>query len=169
MKLHPCPACGGRTAFEDPTKEFVTCVKCGGRFDGPDIREYTLRPSGKRPISFRGEEVTSGSSRRRPEKDNRWHDISIFETMAGTFVLLIEFHSQWEGELGRTWVESLAGPDAVGDTLERFDPVPEGIGFPPSSSYDEKRQRMAADLRIRFQDLVAELLEDLPGCEQVIP
>ena len=133
-------------------------------------RDFSIRPSGKRPIAFRGEELASATSKRTSgQTSTRWHDLTLFKTEGGSYVLKIVFRTQWENEIDRIWAEVLADPVLVAEALEEHDPTPEGIGFPHGDSYREKQQRLEADLRVRFQDAVSELLEDLPGCEQVIP
>ena len=105
------------------------------------------------------EEIAAGDSRHaRGREANRWHEVGIYRRTDGSYAISIAYRTQWEGELDRHWVEMAAGPAEVRAALRAVNPCGELLGYPPGPAYQEKRTRLEADLRQRWEALVSEVL-----------
>lgn len=129
--------------------------------------EFTLPRTGNQPLRFRGQVLAEGTSRRPDQKDTRWHGAVVYRTAAGKFVVLARFRTRWEGEQDDDRAEVVEAPEGVVRTLREYDPVPEGIGYPPGDSFAEKQRRMEADLRARWAALVGRVLAECGFAERV--
>lgn len=61
------------------------------------MNDITLKPSGKRLISFTGELLGEGSTWR-AEGSSRWTDVEIYRTAKGHYVASVEHRTQWADE-----------------------------------------------------------------------
>jgi len=77
-----------------------------------ETETYVIRRDGKPPIRFKGRELAETNTRgRTPEghEDSRWDRYTLYMTRAGKYVLVHEYVTQWQGELGRQ--EAWTGED----------------------------------------------------------
>jgi hypothetical protein len=88
---------------------------------GPAAEQMTVNRDGLPPISFRGEQIGSGSSR---ENDSTcWQEVAIYRTRAGKYVVQVSHITCWQGEASRNTARSftsaaeavtwLRNPDAM--------------------------------------------------------
>lgn len=121
----------------------------------------TLPRTGEPPLRFRGEQIAEAGGRWFHGRDlNRWHDLSLYQSDDGRFVLAIAFCTQWQGEGGYDFAWVCKTPAEVVDLLRKYDPLPLRVGFPPRREYADKQLALAQALRQQYDDAVAELLKD---------
>lgn len=123
---------------------------------------FTLSRTGDRLLRFEGEMIAEVSSRRADKpNDNRWHEIRLYRTRGGQYVLAITFRTRWQDEQERLYAIVCNSPDEVRNKLTDYTPVPDGIGYPDGPAYREKQARLMTNLTIRYKALVTELFEGL--------
>lgn len=134
-----------------------------------DVEEYQISRDGDTPLTFRGEEIaTANSHADEGGNRNRWHEVTVYRTEGGRYVVGIEYHTQWRGEQDRHDAVAL-GPDLaeVAECLRTTIPIPDGIGYPPKPQYADRQARMKASLRTRWEVMVGELLEVIGAAERI--
>lgn len=130
------------------------------------MEDIMLYPTGQRPIKTTGELIaTAGSNDGRA---TRWHWIDLYRTAGGNFVLVIDYHTRWQGEQDKETVFIEPTPQAVASRLEEYRPEKDAKGFPVGQQYAAKQARLDADLRERFGVLVTQILRELPDCAQQV-
>jgi len=121
----------------------------------------TLTRTGNRPLVFDGERIAAVSSRDRDA--NRWHDLSLYRTTNGNFVLSIEYGTIWQGEMEHSDAVIVDSADAVAQILRTTDPSEHATGMPVyNDAMRVKEDRRRAELQARYDAAVSELLADLP-------
>ena len=121
----------------------------------------TLTRTGNRPLAFDGEQIAASSSRHRDA--NRWHDLSLYKTSNGNFVLSVDYNTIWQGEMDYSDAVIVDSADAVAQVLRTTDPTKHATGFPVySDAMRVKEDRRRAELQARYDAAVSELLADLP-------
>jgi hypothetical protein len=64
------------------------------------MKQFTIHPDESRPITFNG--LIAAEHSTRDHNSNRWTDTTVYLTKAGTYILVIEYHTCWQGEEDRT-------------------------------------------------------------------
>lgn len=134
------------------------------------LQEYTLERTGQPPLKFRGRLLAESSGRWTVGRDNnRWHDLEIYRTEAGRYVVSIVFETIWQGETGTKTVVLLDTPTGVTDELLEYrNRIPDLlIGYPPGEAYEDKQQRLIQSLQMRFEDQITEVLKDDAFAERI--
>lgn len=128
--------------------------------DGVDI---TLKRTGKAPLRFKGELLEESEGERvGGRENNRWHELAVYRTPGGKYVVRIGYRTRWQGELGRDNAEIVAKPEEVAAVLRDYDPCAPVTGFPPGDAYAQKQARLMSDIRTRYEHQVSELLASSP-------
>lgn len=134
------------------------------------MKEYMLKRSGQRALTFTGDELASVSTFSDNGPGNlRYWNISVFKTESDQFVLCMAWFSRWQGENeydSATVHESLAD---VATALEAHDPLSRLIGFPSdvSGKYADRQRHIETVLRQQWQNAVSEILGDLDIAERI--
>lgn len=120
--------------------------------------------TGNRPLQFEGETLATGSSSTHSgATSSRWHEVQLYQTNSGQYVCSIGYRTQWQGESEYDEAESFAEIDGVVSMLRGYDPTQYLIGYPPGNlTYDQKQDRIKKELRIKWEELVAEVLSEFP-------
>jgi hypothetical protein len=65
--------------------------------------KFLISRTGAPDLAFQGEEIASASTRWvRGQQQNRWHELTLYQTTGGKFVAAREYITQWQGESGET-------------------------------------------------------------------
>jgi len=119
----------------------------------------TVLRSGDIPLRFRGERIATASSETvRGQSRNRWHEISVYRTEGGSYVLQIDYVTRWQGEVDINGVWICDDARQVARRLREHDPMAHVIGYPPGAAYDAKRARLAAQISQDYSALVRDVL-----------
>lgn len=131
--------------------------------DGDTI---TLKRTGKAPLRFTGELIkeSDGGSR----DANRWHELAVYRTAKGKYVVRIAYRTRWQGELDRDTAEIVAKPNEVAAALEEYDPCSPVGGYPAGEAYADRQARLMNDIRRRYDAQVSELLASSPEFAEVV-
>jgi hypothetical protein len=132
---------------------------------------YKLTRTGQASLAFEGEELAVLNGHwANGQEQNRWHDLAVYRTSGGNYVLRITYCTQWQGEQSHDEVVVL-GQDARGlaDALCEYDPIARLQGYPPGTQYAEKQARLQESLRQRYAKQSSDLLDKIPGTEEVLP
>ena len=140
------------------------------------MTEHTLPRTGKPPLHFRGELVAESDGERQAGRDwSRWHELAVYRTEGGQYVVRIAYRTRYQGELewDGAWVipEDRAGvADAAALVAERFsshDPGAVVKGYPPGEIYAERQARLLEDVRSRYLAQVSEVLSSGEFAEEI--
>lgn len=122
--------------------------------------EYVLIRTGDAPVNFTGEVVAESAGKFVAGKEqNRWHDLRLYKTEGGNFVLEIIYNTQWKGEVGYHFVYKV-DRDWVVRQLKNYDPVSVVQGFPRSPQYAERQANLERWIKQRYDVQVGELLAE---------
>lgn len=131
--------------------------------------KYKLPRTGNAPLGFEGEELAKEEGRwYAGQEQNRYHNLTLYRTTGGVYVLAIEYCTQWQGEAG---VEEVITFEEVRDVvvhLQDFDPCHSLAGYPPREHFQEKQERLRQSLKVRFHMQVRNLLANVEGTEEII-
>jgi len=130
-------------------------------------QEFTLTRTGGRPLVFTGEKIAEVDGRiHSGQEQNRWHKVRAYRTDGGKYVLEIEYCTCWQGEDGYSCVSVHDTPVALADEITCYYPLEHVMGFPPHPQFAEKQARLEEGLRLRWETLVSELLDSIPGAAE---
>ena len=121
--------------------------------------EYLVPRFSDAPLAFSGELLATVSGQNtRPEKTNkRWHEIDLFRTDSGKFVVAVRFRCETSFDDPYDDAEALDSSEVVVRFLNEFDPCEHIRGWPrPSHAQQDDRLRDA--LTNSFDRLVAQLI-----------
>lgn len=123
-----------------------------------------LERTGDAPLTFEGELIAESDGKFAAGKEqNRWHDIRLYKTAGGNYVLAVEFHTQWQGELP-FFFATQTSPEGIVEELRMFDPCSPVMGFPPGPQYSDRQQNLMDWIEKRFRNQVSEILKN---CEEL--
>jgi hypothetical protein len=124
--------------------------------------KIVLTQTGDAPVKFSGKLITSVGGRFFRGKDvNRYYVLELYRAdEGGKYVLSLSYQTQWEGESEWHDVFICQSESEVRQRLLKWNPIIEGIGYPPHPNYTEKQDRLHMSLRNQYDDLVTELLTE---------
>jgi hypothetical protein len=107
------------------------------------METITLQRTGDRPLQFSGEELAGASSHRHDGACNtRWHELTLYRTEAGQYVLHVGYRTRWQGEHDHDAVFTHATPEGVVEEIRSTLPTEHLVGFPPGAQYAGKQARI---------------------------
>lgn len=132
------------------------------------FQSVRLTRTGDAPLAFSGRILADVSGKRLGEGDvPRWHDLAIYETAAGQYVVAIGYRTTWKGETGRDTLAVVVDRNELRDALKRYDPVAHVHGFPRGSQFAEQQARLVAMVRQQWDTLIAMALTEVDVEERV--
>lgn len=123
---------------------------------------FTLPRTGNRQLQFEGEELASADSSVRGGNDStRHHELALYRTIGGKYVIAIGYRTRWQGEHNHDAAIVCDSPEEATETLRSTLPTEHLMGFPPGDHYAEKRARVERDLCLRFEKAASTVLRVL--------
>ena len=151
-----------REGMGDEDKEF------GADRDDTQCEPVTLQRTGNSPLTFTGELLASANGERQAGKEqNRWHEVAVYRTGGGRYVVSVHYRTRWQGELDHGQAEVAETAAEAAAVLRDYDPCGRVQGYPAGDHYAEKQSRLMADLRARYDTLVSEVLSGEEFAERV--
>jgi hypothetical protein len=130
---------------------------------------YTLPRSGRAPLRFQGELLAESEGYRYTGREQtRWHNIAIYRTAGGKYVVSIQYRTRYQGETDHDAAEVIAQPSGVEATLREYDPIAIVRGFPANDHYADRQARLQTDIRQRYEAQVSDVLADRPEFAEVM-
>lgn len=129
-----------------------------------ELTDYRLDRTGKLPLSFKGEHLAGVAGEDyldERRKNPRWHDVDLYRTGAGRYVLHVRYRTEWKDEVGFDEAAVLEGPGDVAALLNGMDPTGHVQGFPPGPQFEAHQRRLLAEVRARFDRGVVDLFAQL--------
>lgn len=115
--------------------------------------------TGDVPLQFEGDLIAEASSHWMDGRENsRWHELHLFRTTAGTYVLEIAFRSLWQGEPSLNSAFICQDAAAVREAITSYEPVPAGVGYKDMEVHFFQQSRLAGRLACQFQTAVSILI-----------
>jgi hypothetical protein len=127
-------------------------------------REFQLFRTGDQPLVFQGRLLAEAAGAHVNGRDrDRGHDLRIYQTVAGTYVVEIVYWSTWKGEAEcRTVMTANREPSRVAVVLRLHDPLKAVQGYPPAERFKLKQDRLLARIRADYSTRVSDVLAKLP-------
>lgn len=121
--------------------------------------EFTVPRFAAAPLAFSGKLLVSVSGQQtRPGKTNvRWHEIDLYATDSGKYVVAIRFRCDTRHDDPYDEAEVLTSPEAVVEFLTTFDPVEAVRGW-PNQGHEQQDERLREALTNSFDRLVSQVL-----------
>jgi len=117
---------------------------------------FTLTRSGRPPLCFRGELLAqSDGEHDNGKRQNRWHDLAIYRTAAGRYVVALHYRSRREGEVASNTVQEVENAARVTHLFRLYDPTAVVLGHPENP---RRHARVLADVGRRHDIQVNVLL-----------
>jgi len=127
------------------------------------VAEHTLPRSGQAPLTFTGQQLAESDGERQSGKEhNRWHELAVWRTTGGKYVVQIAYRTKWQGELDHDAAVIVDQAKDVISVLTGHDPVAHVGGYPIGAAYAERQSRLLADIRARYDSQVSAILESAP-------
>lgn len=127
------------------------------------LGQVKLTRTGQRPLEFTGEIVAEADSRwSAGRENNRWHELALYKTESGKYVLAVDYQTQWEGEHNHHDAWILDSPVDVESILTSLDPCEHMESMPSAPQFQDKDQKRRQILTWNYKNAVSELLSELP-------
>ncbi len=118
----------------------------------------TLTRTGTTPLRFTGETIARSDGQECQGKQQvRWHNLTLYRTEGGNYVLHVEYKTTWRGELGHSNALQVS-PATVGEAIAGYDCTAYVQGFPPTPQHADRQANLLAWIRRMFDNQVSELL-----------
>jgi hypothetical protein len=142
------------------------------------MSEYTIPRDGQRPVRFDGDERAESLGGRWAGKDqNRYYNLTVYESHGGKFVVHWAYRTQWQGETAHDRVEDFATLEGAVEALEAFNPLDWVEGYKAiiarygarqmAQEYVQRQAELERGIRERYRAQVAALLGDLEIVEDL--
>lgn len=130
--------------------------------------QYRLERSGLAPLAFRGQRIAASEGRwANGQEQNRWHNLAVYRTVGGEYVVEIIYRTLWQGESGHATVTAIgSNPSAIEGAFREIDPCECVGGYPPGAQYEDRQRRLLESLRRRYAEQISEILAAIPGTEE---
>jgi hypothetical protein len=131
--------------------------------------KITLPRTGQAPLTFSGELLADTDGERQGGKEqNRWHELAVYRTAGGKYVIAIRYRTRWQGELDHDTAQIVAAPAGVATELMAYDPCAAVQGFPAGAGYADRQERLLLDIRRRYDAQVSEILAADPSFAETV-
>ena len=119
---------------------------------------YKLQRTGKPMLRFEGE-LLFDTNEGWKNDSTRWHNLRLYRTKAGGYVLCIIYCSRYRGEsAGHHLAEVCETPAEVIKHLYAYRVEDHIQGYPEGPQFHDRQRRLIADVRRQFDDQLTELL-----------
>lgn len=123
--------------------------------------EFVIRRTGQPPLAFQGKFLANSEGQRQCNREwNRWHDLCLYQSKDGRYIVSIAYRSNWQGEIEHDYFGIAGDLAAAVELLRKYDPCATVQGYPEGEAYAEKQARLLADIRRRYLAQVTELFGD---------
>lgn len=125
------------------------------------MQPYKLTRTGDAPLVITGDLVAESDGERQANREHhRWHDLAIYRLTDGRYAVAITYRTKWHGELDRHHVRVVRDRADVPAIFRGYDPAAAVRGYPPGDAYRERQESLMADVRMRYEAQVGELLDN---------
>lgn len=126
------------------------------------MKQTTIARSGRPALAFIGDQVAESTGRVVNGKEqHRYHDVRLYRTAGGNYVLEVSYVTDWADEVGHVWAEEVI-PDGLYDILSAMDPCAHVRGFPPLEKYEWRQESLMDQIRASWDARVAEIMASAP-------
>jgi hypothetical protein len=130
--------------------------------------EQIVKRTGQPGLRFEGELLAESDGKWASGKEqNRWHNLRLFQTAEGKYLLAIEYKTIWEGELDNYWAGVADNIEELKDQLSYYEPTEHIMGFPPHPQYQERQANLINWIRRRFEMQISQIFDEAGLTEQI--
>lgn len=124
---------------------------------------YTLPRSGQAPLRFQGDLLAASNGQWQSGRDwTRWHELAVYRTARGQYVVQIGYRTRYQGELDHDTAVVVDSAAEVCQALTNYNPAGVIRGYPPGQAYEERQSKLLADVRARYDAQVSEICSAAP-------
>lgn len=136
----------------------------------PECQSYRLLRTGDQALAFQGRLIAEACGTNINGRDrDRAHDVRVYQTVGGTYLVEIIYWSTWKGEPEcRTVIAAGREPARVAAVLRTHDPLKPVLGYPPAERFRQKQERLLARIRADYATRVSDVLACLPNAVECI-
>lgn len=128
---------------------------------------HTLPRTGNRPLEFEGEPLAEASSHSHDGATSaRWHELAIYRTGGGKYVVAIGYRTRWQGEHNHDEVLVEDTAEGAAEIIRSTVPTTHLIGYPLGEQYAEKQARIERAICAAYEAAASEVLAAL-GPERI--
>ena len=131
---------------------------------------YTLDRTGQPPVRFTGDLMFEKSSHDpvTGPLHERWHEVRVYRTKAGNWIVSIQFRTTFASERETSTVAICTDKAGMVLPLTSFDPVASIIGHPVgSTNFERKNAAIHVAVRDSYRACVSAVFEQLGMIEEV--
>jgi EXLDI family protein len=125
------------------------------------MEEFLLDRSGMAPVRFQGEQVAHSSGHHTSKENSRYHEVTVYRTSGGNWVVHVEYHTHWQGETGHSEVTVCENAEEAALTLDSVFPQEHVEGFPPTEHYAEKQARLENRIQKQWDAVASDVYRQL--------
>ena len=136
----------------------------------PQSRMYRLLRTGDQAVSFEGLAIAESAGKQINGRErDRGHDLRVYQTIGGNYVVEVIYWTTWKGEAEVRTVQ-VVGKELprIAVLLKEYDPLAHVLGYPPAERFAAKQSRLQARLRADYYTRVSDVLAQLPDAVERI-
>lgn len=122
---------------------------------------FIIGRTGTTPLVFRGNKI-AGAGGPMANKSKRWHEVDLYRTSGGRYVLEIRYVTVRPNEPSHSWADVVEGRDGVLTRLAQHDPLSCFIGWPNLDRYAHQQSIARAEVEAQWAHTVSALTTELP-------
>lgn len=131
------------------------------------MNSYTLQRTGQAPLTFSGEMIVESDTA--TAKLARWHELAIYQTTGGSYVVSIVYRTKWLGELDHHTAVVATSLRASAKALVAHDPTACVHGYPAGDAYAHRQARLLSGVLAQYQATTSIMLGAYPEFAEVVP
>lgn len=126
------------------------------------METFVVQATGEVPTEFDGELVNKWSGHWVKGRDrNRYFIVELYRTDEGVLVVLVEWHTHWQGERDHTAIFDCENESQILDLLESINPLEHLVGFPKGDNFAGKQAQLERQTIEDWRDLKGQIAVDL--------
>ena len=133
------------------------------------MQEYKIKRTGLISLRFDGVVLKNIDGYHiEGDKPTRWHDLNLYKTKAGKFVLELNYRSIWGREYSHYSAFVMQSLDELESVLTDYDPLQFVEGFPVRPEFEKKQKNLLNWINRRFEIQVSAMLDSIDGLTESI-
>lgn len=134
------------------------------------MTDFLIERTGQLALQFDGAVIAEESSHiavNGGPLQNRWHELTLYQTRGDQLVLAVAYRSRWQGEHDHHSAEVTSRAGAITALTKHYDPLAWYGGYPEGAHYAEKDRRQREAIRLGYERAVSRLMHAAHFAEPV--
>lgn len=126
------------------------------------MQNIIIQASGEIPTEFQGELEKEWSGQWINGRDrNRYHTVDLYRTDENILVLVITWHTHWQGESDNVQILDCEDEAEILPILDTIDPLEHLVGYPKGEHFANKQITLERQITDDWRQLKGEIASDL--------